>query len=396
MPAPTRRPSTALTVGASTEPLWARPDPSLAAAGIEGEFVVARVRLVAMALLIIAPTWNLIFHRDQAMHIAGFAVTAAAALASYAIWLRLVRGEWKPWIGFASSTFDVSMVSLALLSFYVYATPLHALNSTVTFEMYFLALIATSLRYDARICLVVGVVAIAQYSLLWLTAASTTDLRVLAERAGAGPYIPVDLSTRLVLLGLTALLSVTLVRRAQRLLYLAARDRLTGLYNRGHFDRALVAAFDQSLRDGTPLAIALIDVDHFKRINDVHGHSVGDLVLQQIADVLAGSMRRTDTVARYGGEEFVIVMPSTARDAAQARIEALRLDLLDTPIVLPDGDSLNISFSAGVSGTQADVGVEDSKILIDIADRRLLAAKRAGRGRVYGADVIERQAVPGV
>lgn len=394
MSAPRRLPSSTLTVGANTDPFWSRPDPSLAAAGVEGEYVVARVRLLAMALLLIAPTWNLIFHRDQAMHIAGFGVTFAAALASYGIWLRLARGEWKPWIGFASSTFDVSMVSLALLSFYVYATPLHALNSNVTFEMYFLALVATSLRYDARICLVVGALAIAQYSLLWLTAATTTDLAVLAERAGAGPYIPVDLATRLILLTLTTLLALTLVRRAQRLLYLAARDRLTGLYNRGHFDRTFLAAFDQSQRDGTPLAIALIDVDHFKRVNDVHGHSVGDSVLQQIADVLVSSMRRTDIVARYGGEEFVIVMPNTAREAAKARIEALRLDLLQTPIILPSGEELHISCSAGVAGTPSEFGIEDSKVLIDIADRRLLAAKRAGRARVYGADVIEHEPVP--
>jgi diguanylate cyclase (GGDEF)-like protein len=385
VPAP-RRPSTALTTGAPTQPIWSAPDPALAAAGIEGEYVVAKVRLVAMGLLMIAPTWNLVMY-PSAMHNAGFAVTLAAAMASFAIWVRLRRGEWRPWIGFASSIFDISMVSLALSAFYVFASPLQAVNSTVTFEMYFLALVATSLRYDARICLVVGTLAIAQYGTIWGIAAATTDLRDARLAAMSGPYLPVDTTTRLILLGIATLLAVTLVRRAQRLLYLAARDRLTGLYNRGHFDRALVSAFDQATRDKTPLALALIDVDHFKRINDLHGHSLGDLALQQVADLLARSMRRTDIVARYGGEEFVILLPNTSRDAALARIEALRLELLETPVLLPGDERLAIGFSAGIAATLADAEVDDTKTLVDIADRRLLAAKRAGRGRCFGSDV---------
>ncbi len=380
-----RRQSRALTSGAPSQPIWSAPDSALAAAGIEGEYVVAKVRLVAMALLMIAPTYNLVVH-DDTMHVAGFAVTLAAALASFAIWLRLRNGEWRPWFGFASSTFDISMVSLALTSFYVFATPLHALNSTVTFEMYFLALVATSLRYDARICIVVGALAILQYGALWMVAESNTDLAALAERAGAGPYVPVDLATRLVLLGIATLLAVTLVRRAQRLLYLAARDRLTGLYNRGHFDRALISAFDQATRDKAPLSLTLLDVDHFKRINDEHGHHYGDIALQQVADLLSSSLRKTDVVARYGGEEFVILMPNTSRDAALARIDALRLELLETPITLPDGAHLTLGFSAGVAGIRDEPDVTDTKSMLDVADRRLLAAKRAGRGRCFGSD----------
>ena len=119
------------------------------------------------------------------------------------------------------------------------SSPLQALNSNVTFEMYFLAILATSLRYDARICIVVGTIGVAQYAALWAfadDAATTSTIR--RYFADTGPYSPVDLFTRLILLGISTLLAVTIVRRAQRLLYLAARDRLTGLYNRGHFDRS--------------------------------------------------------------------------------------------------------------------------------------------------------------
>ena len=385
MPAP-RRPDESPAKDVASQPIWARPDPALAAAGVEGEYVVARVRVVAMGLLLIAPIWNLISDRTLPMHVAGFAVTLAAAVISVGIWWLLRVGQWRPWVGFASSSFDVSMVSLALVSFLIVASPLVALNSTVTFEMYFLALVATSLRYDARICIVVGALAIAEYGGLWAYAAATSNLSDPAYLADAGPYLPVDLWTRLILLAIATLLSVTLVRRAQRLLYLAARDRLTGLFNRGHFDTALASAMDHATRDNRPLALALLDVDHFKKVNDEHGHALGDRVLREVAELLARSMRRTDVVARYGGEEFVILMPNTTRDAALARVETLRREVTAAAITLPDGRALHVGFSAGVSGRIADPEAVTPPTIMAVADRRLLAAKRAGRGRCFGAD----------
>lgn len=382
-----RRWSHSFTKGAPSTPVWSAPDPALAAAGIEGEYVVARVRLVAMVLLLISPIISLVTtDGDDPMHVTGFVVTLTAALASLAILLVLRRGQWQPWVGFASSAFDVTFISSALLSFYVVASPLNALNSTVTFEMYFLALVATSLRYDARISIMVGAMAISQYGLLWAVAAATNDLSAPELIHRAGPYVPVDLFTRLILLGIATLLAVSIVRRAQRLLYLASHDRLTGLFNRGHFDRALISAMDQATRDNVPLALALIDVDHFKQVNDVHGHAVGDRVLEQLADVMARSMRRTDIVARYGGEEFVILLPSTTREAAFHRIEALRREINDFPVQTGDGGSIRVNFSAGIAATLADPSATDPKVLVDIADRRLLAAKRAGRGRCFGSD----------
>lgn len=381
-----RRWSGTITKGAPETPVWSAPDPALAAAGIEGEYVVARVRLAAMGLLLISPTYSLVASEGKdPMHVAGFVVTVVAAIASYAIWEMLRRGQWRPWIGFASSSFDVTMISIALTSFYFVASPLNAINSTVTFEMYFLALVATSLRYDARICIAVGALSITQYGLLWAVAATNNDLRMAEYTMRAGPYIPVDLFTRLILLGIATILAVSIVRRAQRLLYLASRDRLTGLFNRGHFDRALISAMDQSTRDKAPLSLALIDVDHFKQVNDVHGHAVGDRVLEQLADVMSRSMRRTDVVARYGGEEFVILLPNTTRDAAYHRIEALRREISDFPVKLDNDRTLRINFSAGIAGTLTDEAA-DPKVLVDIADRRLLAAKRAGRGRCFGSD----------
>ena len=377
-------PTDGFTTGAAAPPLWARPDPALAAAGVEGEMVVARVRMVAMALLLIAPTWNIVHHPEDPVHRTGFAVTVAAALAAVAIWRFLRRGRWRPWIGFASSAFDVSMVSLALVSFLVVGSPMIALNSKVTFEMYFLAIVATSLRYDARICIVVGLLALGEYAGLWAHAAARFTLDDPAYVAAAGPYSRVDLSTRLILLGVATILAVTIVRRAQRLLYLASRDRLTGLFNRGHFDRALRSAMDRAGRDGQALTVALVDVDHFKRINDTYGHALGDRALLQTAQLLSRAMRRTDLVARYGGEEFALLLPGTGVESAVARIEALRREVAATPIDLGGGETLLINFSAGLAGIPDDAEATSPKALLSLADDRLLTAKRGGRGRCVG------------
>jgi len=372
--------------GAAEPPIWSPPDPALAAAGIEGEFVVARVRLLAMALLLIAPTYNVIRDPAKPMFITGFAVTVVGGIAAVAIWSALRRGRWRPWIGFASSTLDVSLVSFALVTFLLVSSPLQALNSNVTFEMYFLAILATSLRYDARICIVVGTIGMAEYGALWAYAGTRYDLHDPRYFTEAGPYAPVDLFTRLILLGISTLLAVTIVRRAQRLLYLAARDRLTGLYNRGHFDRTLAAAMEATTRDRQPLSLAILDIDHFKQINDVYGHALGDRALIEVANLLARAMRRTDMVARYGGEEFVILMPGTPRDSALLRLEALRQEVASSPIDLGENRKLIVNFSAGVAGTPADLMVISPKDLLSYADARLLAAKRAGRARCIGSD----------
>jgi hypothetical protein len=169
----------------------------------------------------------------------GFWVTFGAALAALGIWLALRRKFWRPWLGFASSTLDVSLVTFALVTFVFVGSPLVALNSKVTFEIYYLAIIATSLRYDERICIGVGVLAVAQYAGLWAFAALRYDLNDPTYAQGLGEYSYIDQTTRLILLTAAVMLAYAIVRRAQRLLHLAARDRLTGVYNRGQFDLAL-------------------------------------------------------------------------------------------------------------------------------------------------------------
>ena len=368
----------------SVDAFWQRPDPPLAAAGIEGEWLVARVRLVAMTLLLITPTWKLFRYPEVPIFVWGFWVTFIAALVALTIWWLLRRGLWRPWLGFASSAIDVSLVTTALVTFVFLGGPLVALNSKVTFEIYFLAIVATSLRYDARICVSVGLLAVVEYAALWGFLAFRYDLGNPTYAIGVGEHAVIDQITRLILLCATVVLSYAIVRRAQRLLHLATRDRLTHLYNRGQFDLVLAQEVERAVRSGHSLCVALLDLDHFKRINDTLGHAAGDLVLMEIASRLASGTRSTDLVARYGGEEFAVLFPGTGRDAAAVRVETLRAQIAGVPLRLANQQEIIVTCSAGIAELSAD-GI-DPVALLATADRRLLAAKRAGRDRVHAAE----------
>jgi two-component system, cell cycle response regulator len=369
----------------SVDEFWQRPDPALAAAGVEGEWLVARVRLFAVTLLLITPTYKLFQYSHIPVFVWGFWVTFGAALAALGIWLALRRRFWRPWLGFASSTLDVSLVTTALVTFVFVGSPLVALHSKVTFEIYFLAIIATSLRYDERICVGVGLLAVAQYAALWGFAAWRYDLHDPIYAQGFGEYSVIDQTTRLILLAAAVLLAYAIVRRAQRLLHLAARDRLTGVYNRGQFDLALGFEVERAMRAGSALTIALLDLDHFKRINDTYGPATGDRVLVEIAARLARGMRATDMIARYGGEEFAVLFPQTTRAAAAVRVETLRAQIAAFPLLTAEGGELSVTCSAGIAEFPLD-GL-DPATLLERADRRLLAAKRAGRDRLYATDI---------
>ena len=128
------------------------------------------------------------------------------------------------------------------------------------------------------------------------------------------------------------MLAYAIVRRAQRLLHLAARDRLTGVYNRGQFDLALEFEVERAMRMGHELTVAVLDLDRFKHINDTFGHAAGDRVLVEVAARLARGMRATDMIARYGGEEFAVLFPQTDRAAAAVRVETLRAQIAAFPM----------------------------------------------------------------
>ncbi|GGK70288.1 GGDEF domain-containing protein [Planomonospora parontospora subsp. parontospora] len=170
----------------------------------------------------------------------------------------------------------------------------------------------------------------------------------------------------------------------------AARDALTGLHNRRHLmdvlhrEAATADGDGGNGRDGGNggrLSLALLDIDHFKQVNDRYGHRVGDDVLVRFAQLLSGGVRRDDTVARYGGEEFVVVFPGTDEAQARSRVEALLEQVAADP-VHSGGHTLRVTFSAGVAALSPGQSPDD---LLQAADGALYAAKRGGRNRVETA-----------
>jgi diguanylate cyclase (GGDEF)-like protein len=163
----------------------------------------------------------------------------------------------------------------------------------------------------------------------------------------------------------------------------AELDGLTGLPNRRAFDERFAGESARSGRYDRPLSIVLLDVDHFKRINDTHGHAFGDDVLRAVADVVQGAVRGTDFAARFGGEEFVLLLPETDLAAAREAAERLRTRLAALDLVAPDGQPLSLTASFGVSAVPACV--PSSGDLLRSADVMLYAAKQAGRNCVCAA-----------
>jgi diguanylate cyclase len=159
---------------------------------------------------------------------------------------------------------------------------------------------------------------------------------------------------------------------------LVYQDYLTGTLNRRGMEDAFEREFARAERHGIPLSIALLDVDHFKRLNDTYGHEAGDQALIHLAKVVKEILRPTDTVARYGGEEFVIILPDTAADNAVKIMTRLQRELTKR-FFLHDNNRILITFSAGVTERE---GQESSDAMIARADGALYRAKQTGRNRV--------------
>jgi diguanylate cyclase (GGDEF)-like protein len=166
----------------------------------------------------------------------------------------------------------------------------------------------------------------------------------------------------------------------QALVEQATHDPLTGLFNRRHLNDALPTLFALAQREAQTMALAIIDLDHFKRINDQHGHAAGDRLLTAFGELLAGQCRRSDVACRYGGEEFCLLMPRTDAAGARRKVQSLlrrwRAQVFELSGVRLQG----LSFSAGVADTALAQASPD--VLLKAADDKLLAAKREGRNRV--------------
>jgi len=368
---------------------WAPPDTALLAIGASAEPVIARIRVALAVALLLLPftTFSFALPEERRTSIAGIAVISFEVLLALGALVLVHREQHKSWLPMATSVLDVSLVSGALLGFGMLADPHQAVNSKVIFEVYFLAIGATCLRYDLRLCLIGGGVAMLQYLGIVLWAALLHDL----GSARYAPWIYGRLSireqvARLFLLGMATVLATAIVLRLRRHRSLSSSDALTGLYNRAYFEEFLAAEIRRSKRYAKSFAVGMVDIDRFKNFNDSYGHAAGDEALKAVAGIIRRSVRRSDLVARYGGEEIVLVMPETTLNQSRIRVESIRVAVAAEAIKLPKReDRVRVTVSAGVACWPTDG--ENPDDLIHIADARLFHAKALGRNRVVSSSV---------
>jgi diguanylate cyclase (GGDEF)-like protein len=186
-------------------------------------------------------------------------------------------------------------------------------------------------------------------------------------------------------------------RKEDELRFQALHDPLTGLWNRGAILEFLERELARARRGPEPLAVMVIDVDHFKAVNETHSHQAGDVVLQAVARRLAGAMRAYDWVGRYGGEEFLAIVAATDSAGIRGYAERLRACIADEPIVGPANISGRIHITVSIGAAAARLGPDFTcGFLIKAADEALHAAKSNGRNRVevHGADASSTASVP--
>jgi len=194
------------------------------------------------------------------------------------------------------------------------------------------------------------------------------------------PFNPLELLARVRAGARIVELQSQLIEANEILERLSITDALTNVYNRRHFHLELTRAFEQARRYERPLSIAMIDVDHFKSVNDTYGHTAGDNVLREVAAVLLGSIRTADLLARYGGEEFAVILPELTLEQAEEFGEKLRRTAEQTPFDVNE-TTTHVCLSVGVASLSRST-VDSAKELLDAADRALYRAKANGRNRV--------------
>ena len=359
---------------------WAVPKPELASAGFDGELVVAKGRLGLILAIMLMPVAALL-QGVRREHWVAFAVALFALLLALASYLAVRRHFWSRWLSFGTSLADVTMVSLAHVAYIMQGMPTVAANSRTNFTLYALAIAATTLRFDVRICIVSGALAVVEYGAIAIWAYSNWLLNPGPDAAMYGQIDPGSQVGRLIVLVAMTWLSVAVVRQSARLRFASTHDPLTSLLNRRYFDERFAEEIERSARHGGPLAVAILDVDHFKKVNDEWGHPAGDEALRALSRVIRRTVRRSDVVARYGGEEFVMMLEGSSVAEALARIEKVRYRIATEDIaVAPGSPPLHITLSAGFAAYPVDGTTAED--LLQVADRRLLEAKRTGRNRV--------------
>ncbi|MGD1032803.1 MAG: diguanylate cyclase [Candidatus Dormibacteria bacterium] len=212
------------------------------------------------------------------------------------------------------------------------------------------------------------------------TADVVTGLRLGAHDYLRKPFEANELMARVSAALRTKELQDELRRRNAELDRVSRIDMLTNIYNRRHLDEHLRRAISGARRHGRTVGVLLVDIDHFKDVNDQHGHLAGDAVLKEVAARLQGAIRTEDALGRWGGEEFIAVLTDTPGEAIGVLAERMRQAIASTPFVLDDGTRIRVTVSIGHTA-----GTEDAEVLVHRSDDALYVAKEAGRNQVAAA-----------
>jgi diguanylate cyclase (GGDEF)-like protein len=219
-------------------------------------------------------------------------------------------------------------------------------------------------------------------TVIFLTAHAHTTARVSGLDAGAVDYVVKPFNGDELMARIRAALRTKTTRDA--LVAEATTDQLTGLHNRSHLELVADELVALAIRGERPISCLMIDLDHFKSVNDTYGHGAGDVVLKEAALRFSRAVRRSDVLVRYGGEEFVALLPDTEAEGALTMATRLRLGLEASPIVFeqPGHPPVPIVARASVGVASLTPGVRGAAELIALADRAMYRAKALGRGRV--------------
>lgn len=356
-----------------------RPDELMQEVGAGGEILVARLRIACSLVLLLLPAIHYSLGGDSRESFIGLAGATALMLLSQ-IWLKLAQRQRRYlWLPFASACFDVLLVGALLLSLGL-RPGAEGIDPLVAWAGYPLAIIATALRNDARITLLAGGLALLQslaliFLLTPLAPATTLGLPSLSGQLQHGA-----------MLVLLTLVTTVIVFRTQRLLQMAGSDGLTGLPNRSYLNHRVPQLLAEARAEGQTLSLALIDLDHFRRINEDHGHLAGDRALRHAVKTLRLELGRGEPMMRVGGEEFVLLLRCPI-GAAWERVDGLRQRLEQHPFQ-PGGEAepVRMTFSAGLACMPQDANHLSD--LMKRADERVSLAKRLGRNRVMARDSV--------
>lgn len=361
--------------------LVGRPDEVMLETGASGELLVAKLRALLSLLTLALPLAAGLGAQDTTRTLVGLAVAVFVNLMAQ-IWLALARNPRRhAWLPYATGSYDITVISgvLALLAVH---DPAASLNSVGTWCFYLFAIALTAMRNDGRLTLYVGSLAIVQYALLAGAVMALAPAPLLSIDHGV--VTPAAQGKRLVLLALMTLLTSTLVYRMQRLIEMSGRDGLTGVPNRAWLLQRLPRMFDAARRDGRTVSLALVDIDHFKRVYEDIGQLGGDRAIRHLAGHLREMLGEDEHLARIGGQEFVLVLLCPIGSAWE-RLDRYRRSLAERPFPSERGNEpVALTFSAGLAAFPQDGA--SASALLGVADRRVQEAKRSGRNRVIARD----------